>query len=55
MVVRQLDYVEYLLDAGERYLLVKQVGHRVHEEDRRFAAVQRLGQAPRTSLSRWTP
>jgi hypothetical protein len=55
MVVRLLDYVEHPLDVAERYLLVKQVGHRVHEVDRRFMALQRLGQAPRSSLSRWTP
>ena len=50
-----LDYVEHPLDVAERYLLVKQVGHRVHEVDRRFMVLQRLGQAPRSILSRWTP
>ena len=55
MVVRLLDYLEHPLDVAERYLLVKQVGHRVHEVDRRITALQRLGQAPRSSLSRWTP
>lgn len=28
---------------------------RVHEVDRTFTALQRLGQAPRSTLSRWTP
>jgi hypothetical protein len=55
MVVRQPDFVERPLDAAERYLLVKQAGHLVHEADRMLAVVQQLGQAPRTSLSRWTP
>ena len=54
MVVRLRDYVEQPLDLAERYLLVKQVRHRVHQGDRRFTALQRLGQAPRSSLSRWT-
>jgi hypothetical protein len=55
VVVRLLDYVEHPLDVAERYLPVKQVGHRVDEVDRRFTALQRLGQAPRSNLSRWTP
>ena len=52
---RLLDYVERPLDVAERYLLVKQLAHRVREVDRRFTALQRLGQAPRSNLSRWTP
>jgi hypothetical protein len=55
MVMRLLDCVEHPLDLADRYHLVKQVGHRVHEVDRRFTAHQWLGQAPRNSLSRWTP
>ena len=52
---RLLDCVERPLDVAERYLLVKQLAHRVREVGRRFTALQRLGQAPRSSLSRWTP
>ena len=54
-VVRLLDYVEHPLNSAERYVLVKQVGHQVHEADRRPMTLQRLSQAPRSHLSRWTP
>ena len=50
-VVRLLDYVEHPLNLAERYVLVKQVGHRAHEADRRPMALQRLSQVPRTRLS----
>ena len=52
---RLLDYVERPLDVTKRYLLVKQLAHRVREVDRRFTALQRFRQAPRRTLSRWTP
>lgn len=55
MPVSLRDYVEHPLNAAERYCLVRQVGHRVREADRRLMALQRVGQAPRSGVSRWTP